>query len=73
MSPKMSVSVCWNFYKKLYQKQHRDDYLEWLELAVIFLISDSQREVSFRIHLDASHARSMSKGDYAYKIYLFKD
>ena len=56
-----------------HEAQHREDYRELLELAVIYLGSTPKRGVSFRVPGAVSHARWMAKAIYAFKISLFQD
>jgi hypothetical protein len=57
---------------QLEKVQPRDDYLELLELAMIFLGNVPPRGVKFRAPGPVHHARWMSKLLYAFKIWMFR-
>ena len=73
VSKDVCVSMLEFLQQQLCQKQHRDDYQELLELAVMFLGGAPERGVSFRMPGAVSHARWMAKAIYAFKIYLFQE
>lgn len=52
--------------------QPRDDYLELLELSILFLGDAPPGGVKFRAPGPVHHARWMSKLLYAFKIYMFR-
>jgi len=56
----------------LENQQPREDYREFLELALIFVGESPARGVSFRVPGAVHHARWMAKGIYCLKIFLFR-
>lgn len=56
--------------EKLTHTHIRDDYREFIELALIFLGED---DIPFRLPGPTSHARWMAKGLYDLKIFLFRE
>ena len=69
----MSVWETWlklKFHVQL--GQPRDDYLELLELSIIFVGGKPLRGVSFMLPGPMSSARWMAKGIYALKMFLFR-
>ncbi|KAG5887469.1 hypothetical protein JTB14_017324 [Gonioctena quinquepunctata] len=57
---------------KLQEKHDRDDYNEFLELALIFLGGTPTNGIKFRAPGANHHARWMSKALYAFKLFMFK-
>lgn len=51
----------------------RDDYLEFLELTLLFLGAIPPNGVRFRVPGACSHARYMGQAIYVLKIYLFRE
>jgi hypothetical protein len=58
---------------QLLVNQPRDDYREFLELAIIFLGEVPPRGVRFMTPGPIHHARWMAKALYSFKIWLFED
>lgn len=58
---------------QLKELQPRADYLEFIELCLIFLGKIPQSEVHFRAPGAFHHARWMAKAIYSLKIFLFRD
>src|SRR5215469_1463036 len=56
----------------LENQQPREDYREFLELALIFVGESPAHGVSFCVPGAAHHARWMAKGIYCLKIFLFR-
>lgn len=57
---------------ELKQNYSRDDYKEFLELALIFLGGDEQSKITFKTPGAIHHARWLAKALYSFKIYLFR-
>lgn len=63
-----------SFLQSQLQEHHpRDDYLELLNLCLIFMGKVSPENVKFRAPGAFSHARWMAKAIYALKIFLFRE
>ena len=58
--------------RHLEDSQPRDDYMELLELAVVFLGATPARGVRFRARGAMHHARWMSKVIYSLKLWMFR-
>lgn len=54
------------------QNYSRDDYKEFLELALVFLGGNLPRRITFKAPGAIHHARWMAKALYSLKIYLFR-
>jgi hypothetical protein len=55
------------------QQQPRDDYMELLNMCVVFLGGPDKSSVKFRAPGATNHARWMAKAIYCLKLYMFQD
>ena len=67
------VEVSSFLLSQLKELQPRNDYLEFIELSLIFLGKISPNEVHFRAPGAFHHARWMAKAIYSLKIFLFRE
>lgn len=68
------VGLIVSFIKtSLQEKWPRDDYREFLELALIFLEGNQSGKINFKKPEAFHHARWMSKAIYSLKIYIFRN
>lgn len=59
--------------QQLLEQHYRADYLEFLNLVLIFIGHKSKAEASFRTPGAFHHARWMAKAIYCLKIYMFRE